>query len=90
MNFSPLFTANVNQSNESVTCAHVADTEVCACHKGKRVWWAALPGNSWFGTSLVPRDLTGRAQMQIVMLVPRLNNLGTRPQLCVVAHGVCE
>ena len=36
--------------------------------------------NSWFGTSLVPRDQTGRAQMQVVILVPRLNNLGTRPQ----------
>ena len=36
--------------------------------------------NSWFGTRLVPRDQTGRAQMQVVILVPRLNNLGTRPQ----------
>ena len=85
--FSPLFTANANQPNESVTCAHVAGTEVCACHRGKLVWWAALPGR--FGTSLVPRDQTGRAQMQIVILVPRLNNLGTRPQLfCVVARAV--
>ena len=26
------FTANASQSNESVTCAHVADTEVCGWH----------------------------------------------------------
>ena len=34
------FTANANQSNESVTCAHVADTEVCACHRGENLFLA--------------------------------------------------
>ena len=106
------FTANANQSNESVTCAYVADTEVCACHRGENSFlptWKlifttlefyrecqpmkrALPGKlrayleiiarcfTWLGTSLVPRDQTGRARMQIVIPAPRLNNLGTRPQ----------
>jgi len=31
------FTANANQSNVSVTCAHVAGTEVCACHRGEKL-----------------------------------------------------
>jgi len=31
------FTANANQSYESVTCARVASTEVCACHRGKNL-----------------------------------------------------
>jgi len=84
MNFSPLSTANANQSNESVTCAHVAGMEVCARVTGENLFGGQpYLENSWFGT--------GRAQMQIVILVPRLNILGTRPQLfCVVAHSVCE
>jgi len=28
------FTANANQSNESASCARVASTEVCGCHRG--------------------------------------------------------
>ena len=31
------FTTNANQSNESVTRAHVASTEICACHRGKKL-----------------------------------------------------
>jgi len=31
------FTANANQSNASVTRARVASTEVCACHRGKKL-----------------------------------------------------
>jgi len=29
-----VFTANASQTNESVTCARVAGTEVCGCHGG--------------------------------------------------------
>jgi len=31
------FTANTSQSNESVTCARVACTEVCWCHRGRKL-----------------------------------------------------
>ena len=33
----PKFTANANQSNENVTYARVAGTEVCACHRGNKI-----------------------------------------------------
>ena len=32
------FTANANQSNESVTSASVAGTEICACHRGENTF----------------------------------------------------
>ena len=31
------FTANANQSNESIIHARVAGTEVCGCQKGKKI-----------------------------------------------------
>ena len=33
------FTANANQSNESVNCARVVSTEVYAFHRGKKNWF---------------------------------------------------
>ena len=42
------FTANANQSNGSVTCARVAGTEVCGCHRGRKLIFYH-PGN-WFFT----------------------------------------
>jgi len=31
------FTANASQSNESITCARVADTEVCGCNRRRKL-----------------------------------------------------
>jgi len=53
------FTANADQSNESVTCAHVAGTEVCACHRGEKFIFTKC-GN-WF---LPPRSFTANAYQQ--------------------------
>ena len=36
------FTAKTSQSNESVTCARVAGTEVCGCHGGRKLIFTAV------------------------------------------------
>jgi len=50
------FTANADQSNENVNCAHVAGTEVCACHSGEKFIFTKR-GN-WF---LPPWSFTANA-----------------------------
>ena len=47
------FTANASQSNESVTCARVAGTEVCGCHRGRKLIFTTVEIDFYYRGKLI-------------------------------------
>ena len=75
------FTANANQSNH-VACAHVAGTEVCACHRGENSFlppWKLIFTTLEFYRECQPmkRALPGKLRAYLEIIVRCCTWLGT-------------